>query len=104
MLAIALRTWISMTRWVAGSPNDDIRKEMGEEVEGVEFRIIVFHALRFGQPEHRSDGFFVIPSHVADIAHNTDDFEFVGVLNTVHAEVLADWVLVFEEASNEGFD
>src|SRR5262249_14853226 len=43
------------------------------------------------------------PGHVADVAHNADNFEFVGVLNAVNAEVLTDRVLVFEEAANEGF-
>src|SRR5690242_13812591 len=44
-----------------------------------------------------------IPSHVADITHHADNFKGIRVLNPVHAEVLADWVLVFKEASNEGF-
>ena len=45
----------------------------------------------------------ITPGHVADVAHNADDFECVGVLNAANAEVLTDRVLVFEEASNEGF-
>src|SRR5262252_5079656 len=44
-----------------------------------------------------------IPGHVADVSHHADDFEFAGVLNSVHTEVLADRVLVFEEAFNESF-
>src|SRR5262249_16615306 len=55
------------------------------------------------QPEHRADRVFHTPGHVADVARNADDFECVGVLNAVHAEVLPDRVLVFEEASHEGF-
>src|SRR5262249_23513710 len=91
------------TRRIAGSPDDDVVEEVGEEVEGGELRIVVFDALRFWQPEHRADRILVTISHVADVAHNADDFEFVSVLNAVHAEVLTDRVLVFEEASNEGF-
>src|SRR5262245_10615635 len=87
----------------AWSPDDDVVEEVGEEVEGAESRIVVFDALRFGQPEHRADRILDAPGHVADVAHNADDFEFVGVLNAVHAEMLTDRVLVFEEASNEGF-
>ena len=68
---------------------------MREEVESVELRIVVLDALRFGQPEHRADRIFVTPGHVADVAHDTDDFEFAGVLNAVHAEVLTDRVLIF---------
>jgi hypothetical protein len=48
------------------------------------------------------DRLVVIPRHVAYVPHNTGNFEFAGVLNAVDAEVLADGVLVFEEASNEG--
>src|SRR5262245_34282793 len=88
---------------IARSPDDDVVEEVGEEVEGVELRIVVFDALRFGQPEHRADRFLVTIGHVADVANNADDFECVGVLNAVHAEALTDRVLVFEEASNEGF-
>src|SRR5262245_22670869 len=88
---------------IAGSPDDDVVEEVGEEVEGVELRVVVFDALRFGQPEHWADRILVIPGHIADVAHNADYFECVGVLNAVHAEVLTDRVLVFEEASNEGF-
>src|SRR5262245_27097773 len=88
---------------IVGSPDDYVVEEVGEEVEGVELRIVVFDALRFGQPEHRADRILVIPGHVADVAHNADNFECVGVLNAVHAEVLTDRGLVFEEASNQGF-
>ena len=56
----------------------------------------------FGKPEHRVDGILVIPCHVADVAHNADDFEFAGVLNAVHAKVLPNRVLVLKEASNKG--
>ena len=88
---------------MAGSPDDDVAEEVGEEVEGVELRIVVFDALRFRQPEHGADRILIIPGHVADVAHNADDFEFAGVLNAIHAEVLADGVLVFKEASHESF-
>src|SRR6185312_6002195 len=88
---------------MAGSPDDDVAEGVGEEVEGIELRIVVFDALRFGQPEHRTDGLLYTPGHVADVTHNTDDLEFAGVLNAIHAKVLADRVLVFEEASNECF-
>src|SRR5262245_34747431 len=88
---------------IAGGPDDDVVEEVGEEVAGVELWVVVFDALRFGQPEHRGDRILVTPGHVADVAHNADDFECVGVLNAVHAEVLTDRILVFEEASNEGF-
>ena len=91
------------TRRVAGRPDHDVIEEVGEEIKGVELRIVVFEALCFGQPEHGSNRIFVTPGHVAYIAHDADDFERPGVLDAVHAEVLAEGVLVLEEAANERF-
>src|SRR5688572_14518712 len=76
---------------------------MREEVESRELRIVVFDALRFGQPEHRAYRLLVAPGHVADVAHDADDFECAGVLNAVHAEAMTDRVLVFVEAPDESF-
>ena len=82
---------------IAGRPDHDVVEEVCPEFATDELRIVIFDGLRFGQPEHRANRIFVAPSHVAHVAHDTDDFEVCGIFDA-RSEVLTDRVLVFKKA------